>query len=169
MNRKATFFGLGLTVIAAAFIGYLLLHNKAEVADVISDELVWDLRDSSPQKKVIVTKDGTVARYVSEDETSYTGDIQDTFTVSKEEATVEIWYACEGKGIVFLKNEGTKPAYAAPDSLSNAVGNLEAIEGYYPEVYCCKGYKDGWFTIEIDGTEGYIREEYVYWDAICSF
>lgn len=88
---------------------------------------------------------------------------------STEKGYRDLWYACEGKGIVFLKNEGTQPAYAAPDSLSNAVGNLEAIEGYYPEVYCCKGYKDGWFTIEIDGTEGYIREEYVYWDAICSF
>ena len=169
MDRKITFIGLALIVVGVCIIGYLFFQGRAEVAEVISDELAWDLRDSSPQEKVIVTGDGTLARYVSENETSYTGSIQDTITVSKNEATVEIWYACDGKGFVSLNEEGIKPAYAAPDSLSGVVGELQFEMGYCPEAYSVTSYKDGWFSIEIDGSIGYIREEYVCWDVISSY
>lgn len=32
--------------------------------------------------------------------------------------------------------------------------------------YLVAGYRDGWFAIEMNGNIGYIREEYVSWDAI---
>lgn len=143
-----------------------MFGKSAKVADIISDELAWDLRDSSPHKKVIVTKDGTVARYISEDETSYYGDIQDDFTVAKEDATVETWYACDGKGNVLLSEPGTEPVFAAPDSLSDVIGKLEHVKGDCPESYLVAGYRDGWFAIEINGNVGYVREKYVSWDAI---
>ena len=38
--------------------------------------------------------------------------------------------------------------------------------GYCPDSYSCKGYRDGWFAIEIEGVTGYVSEEYVWWDAI---
>ena len=87
----------------------------------------------------------------------------------KKEAEVETWYACDGKGIVYLSEPGEMPAYAVPDSLSDVVGKLEHIEGYCPETYSCKGYKDGWFAIEINGDTGYVREGYVFWDVLDSF
>ena len=148
-------------VIAAAFF-----LERSKVAMIIDDEAAWDFRDASPRKKVIITKDGMIARYVGEDEKSYIGEIQDDFIVPKEDAIVETWYACDGKGVISLSEEGAKPAYAAPDSLSATVGELRFERGYCPETYRCKGYRDGWFAIEMDGNTGYIREDLVCWDIM---
>lgn len=155
-------------VVAVLFIAIaaIFLYERAKVALIIDDEAAWDLRDASPQKKVIITEGGMVARYLAEDDDNYIGDIQDTVWIPKSSAMVEIWYACDGKGFVFLNEEGTKPAYAAPDSLSPIVGELMFERGYCPDSYIVAGYKDGWFAIDIDGNVGYVREEYVYWDAI---
>ena len=169
MMKKPLAFTLVAVGALALACAAVFLYERSKVALIIDDEVTWDLRDASPRKKVIIINGGEVARYVSEDETSYTGDIQDTFTVPKKEAEVETWYACDGKGIVYLSEPGEMPAYAVPDSLSDVVGKLEHIEGYCPETYSCKGYKDGWFAIEINGDTGYVREGYVCWDVIDSF
>ena len=73
-----------LVAIAAIF-----LYERAQVALIIDDEAAWDLRDASPQKKVIVTEGGMVARYLTEDEDNYIGDIQDTVWIPKSRAMVE--------------------------------------------------------------------------------
>lgn len=65
-----------------------------------------------------------------------------------------------------MSEPGTEPVYAAPDSLSEVIGKLEHIKGDCPESYLVAGYRDGWFAIEMNGNIGYIREEYVSWDAI---
>lgn len=128
MNKKAVIFAVIAVVVLALACAAVFLHERAQVADIIDDEAAWDLRDASPQKKVIITEGGMVARYLTE--------------------------------------EGTRPAYAAPDSLSEVVGELRFECGYCPESYSCKGYRDGWFAIEIEGVTGYVSEEYVWWDAI---
>ena len=127
MNKKAVIFAVIAVVVLAFACAAVFLHERAQVADIIDDEAAWDLRDASPQKKVIIT---------------------------------------DGRGFVFLNEEGTRPAYAAPDSLSEVVGELRFEWGYCPDSYSCKGYRDGWFAIEIEGVTGYVSEEYVWWDAI---
>ena len=127
MNKKAVIFAVIAVVVLALACAAVFLHERAQVADIIDDEAAWDLRDASPQKKVIIT---------------------------------------DGRGFVFLNEEGTRPAYAAPDSLSEVVGELRFEWGYCPDSYSCKGYRDGWFAIEIEGVTGYVSEEYVWWDAI---
>lgn len=74
---------LGLAALAVR--GYLCTR----VATIVNDEAVWDLRDSSPSMKVILLRDGAVARFVSESDSTYVGDIQDSFEVPKTEADVE--------------------------------------------------------------------------------
>ncbi len=164
--KKAFVIASVLLLAGVGLSGFRQLQKRAMVADIISDEAAWDLRDTSPRKKVIVSEGGMVARYLTEDEDNYIGGIQDTVWIPKSHAMVETWYACDGKGVVSLNEEGTKPAYAAPDSLSGVVGELQFESGYCPESYMCRGYRDGWFAIEIEGTTGYITEKYVYWDTI---
>lgn len=166
MKKKPVIFTLIAIVVLALGSAAVFLYERSKVALIIDDEAAWDLRDTSPHKKVIITNDGIVARYVSEDETSYFGDIQDDFTVAKKDARVETWYACDGKGNVLLSEPGTEPVYVAPDSLSEVIGKLEHIKGDCPESYLVAGYRDGWFAIEMNGNIGYIREKYVSWDAI---
>ena len=155
-----------LILLAAGLFGVIKLYRQNQVADIISDEAAWDLRDASPHKKVIITEGGMVARYLAEDEDNYIGGIQDTVWIPKSRAMVETWYACDGRGVVFLNEEGTKPAYEAPDSLSSVVGELLFERGYCPDSYDVVGYRDGWFAIDMSGNVGYVREEYVWWDAI---
>ena len=137
-----------LVAIAAIF-----LYERAQVALIIDDEAAWDLRDASPQKKVIVTEGGMVARYLAEDEDNYIGDIQDSVWIPKSRAMVETWYACDGRGVVFLNEEGTEPAYAAPDSLSSVVGELVSEMGCHRYFLICRQrryrkHSRGWMTTE---------------------
>lgn len=125
--------------------------------------------EASPHGKVLILSDGTVARYVSEDDNSYTGDIQDTFTVSKEEAAVEDWYACDGKGVIFLKEYGKTPVFIKADENSEAIGELCFEEGYVPETLNCTGFGEGWFTVDFNGTNGYVPAQNVIWDTIDTF
>ena len=164
--KKNIIIGLILFAVCSCALVCFQLQRRSRVSDIVDDEAAWDLRDASPQKKVIITEGGMVARYLSEDEDYYIGGIQDTVWIPKSRAMVEIWYACDGRGFVFLNEEGTKPAYAAPDSLSSVVGELSFEKGYCPDSYSVVGYRDGWFAIDMDGNVGYVREEYVWWDAI---
>lgn len=95
MKKKPIVFTLIAIVALALACAAVFLYERSKVALIIDDEAAWDLRDASPHKKVIITNDGIVARYVSEDETSYFGDIQDDFTVAKKEAIVETWDAID--------------------------------------------------------------------------
>ena len=166
MNRKPVIFTVIAVVLLVLAFAAVFLHGRVQVAHIIDDEAAWDLRDASPQKKVIITEGGMVARYLTEDEDNYIGGIQDSVWIPKSRAMLETWYACDGRGVVFLNEEGTKPAYEAPDSLSSVVGELKFEYGYCPDSYDVVGYRDGWFAIDMSGNVGYVREEYVYWDAI---
>ena len=168
MKKKTVAFTLITVVVLAMACAAVFLYQRSKVALIIDDEAAWDLRDASPQKKVIISEGGMVARYLTEDEDNYIGGIQDTVWIPKSRAMVETWYACDGRGVVFLNEEGTKPAYEAPDSLSSVVGELKFEYGYCPDSYDVVGYRNHWFAIEIDGNVGYVREEYVWWDAIDS-
>lgn len=166
MKKKTVIYILVAALVLGLAYAAVFLYQRSKVALIIDDEAAWDLRDASPQKKVIISEGGMVARYLTEDEDNYIGDIQDTVWIPKSRAMVETWYACDGRGVVFLNEEGTKPAYAAPDSLSEVVGKLVFERGYCPDSYSVVGYRDGWFAIEMGENVGYVREEYVYWDAI---
>lgn len=167
--KKSIFIGMAAVAVLTLAVAAVFLYERSKVAFIVDDEAAWDIRDASPQMKVIVMNDGSVARYVSEDGNSYTGEIQDTFTIPKTDAEVQTWYASDGKGVVYLKEEGSRPLFAAPDSSSETVGELMYESGYCPATCRCLGFQDGWFTIETDGATGYIEEKYVTWDAIDTF
>lgn len=168
-SSKFIFSGISLLLILALVFSIKFLIERSSVTKVVDDEAMWDLRDASPCMKVIIANDGTVARYVSEDADSYVGDIQDTFTIPRNDAIVETWYASDGKGIVFLKDFGKRPVYTAQDSTSTVLGEMEYNEGECPLTYGCTGFENGWFSIDVNGVTGYISEDYVEWDVMDTF
>lgn len=119
--------------------------------------------------KVVVGKDGDIGRYLGENETSYHAEIQDDYWVEKANASIETVKACDGKGILSLKVPGSKAVFSIPDTTSSHVGTMIHEEGYVPEVYRCLGYVRGWFLVDISDKSGFVREEFVAWDAINSF
>lgn len=169
MRKRTIIFALAAVFALALFAAVLFMCERTKVAMIVDDERAWDLRDASPQKKVIISEGGMVACYLTEDEDNYIGEIQDSVWIPKSRAMVETWYASDGKGIIFLKEFGVVPSYSEPDITSNVVENLIYKEGTCPCVYDCMGYEDGWFKVRMSGSEGYIHEEYVLWDAIDTF
>lgn len=125
--------------------------------------------EGGPEMKVIIDNEGVVGRYIGENETSYQGEIQDTYRVEKDKARTEMFRACDGQGIITLKASGKKPVFSCPDIKSDVVGTMIYEEGYVPEVYSCLGYIKGWFLTDIDGKSGYIQENLVSWDPINTF
>jgi len=125
--------------------------------------------DSGPEMKVSIDNEGNIGRYLGENENSYHGEIQDEYRVEKSKARIEIFKACDGKGILTLKEPGKKPVFNRPDTGSGTIGSMIYMDGYVPEVYRCLGYGKGWFQTEIDGKPGFIQENLVIWDAINSY
>lgn len=125
--------------------------------------------NGGPEMKVIIDTEGYVGRYIGENETSYQGEIQDTYWIDKNKARIELMKASEGQGIITLENFGTQPVFCRPDTKSDVIGTMIFEQGYVPEVYRCLGYACGWFLTDIDGKSGFIREELVGWDSINSF
>ena len=172
MKKKPVIFTLVAIVVLAIICAAAFLYERSKVALIIDDEAVWDLRDSlsaASQMKVVILQDGTAARFISEDESTYTCEIQDSFSVLKEEARVELWSASDGKGIVYLKEPGYRPSYSDPDLASTIVLDLIYEEGCVPETYSCLGFEDGWYKINLGKSPAYIEAQYVFWDAIDSF
>jgi len=127
------------------------------------------LSDQGPSMKVVVYNGEVLGRYISETDENYVVEVQDTYSVKKKGARVELWKASEGKGVVYLKDFGKVNAYAEMDETSDTVFSLCYKEGFVPDTYICLGYRNGWFQIEKDGTSGYIREKLVNWDSIDTF
>ena len=167
--RKRTIIITLAALALALSVAVPVMRERTKAAGIVNDEPACDLRDASPQMKVIITEGGMVARYLTEDDDNYIGHIQDSVWIPKSRAMVEMWRASDGRGIVFLREFGESPSYAEPECTSDVVGKLLFEEGDCPYSYDCLDYKDGWFKIRIAGTEGYISEEYVFWDAIESF
>lgn len=165
MRKRTVVIALASVIALALAAAVLVMYGRTQVAKIVDDERAWDLRDASPQKTVIISEGGMVARYLGEDEDNYIGEIQDSVWIPKSRARVETWYASDGRGVVYLKEPGIAPAYAEPDSTSVVVGNLVYEEGLCPCVYDCLGCEDGWFRVRMSGTEGYIKEEFARWDA----
>jgi len=135
------------------------------------EPVISKVQDESggPEMKVIVDNEGNIGRYIGENGTSYQGEIQDSYWVEKDKAKTETMKACEGQGILTLKDTGKKPVFSRPDTKSDAVGTMIHEQGYVPEVYRCLGYIRGWFLADVDGISGFIQEGLVNWDAINTF
>lgn len=172
MKRKPII--IGFAAIAALLLSYyaVCLYERSKVSMIIDDEAAWDVLDSlsnATQMKVVIP-DGTVARYVREDDDTYTVDIQDSFAVKKEGTRVEIWSAAEGKGVVYMKNPGLVQVLYEPDPMAGVKCDLTYEEGECPCTYSCSGLSDGWYEIKLwEGESGYIQAQYMNWDAIDTF
>ena len=167
--RKKTLIALIAGVVVIALVVILTAPDKYPEDIIVIKESEQTCNPDSlsvvTQMKVVILPDGTVARYVSEDETSYTATVQDTITVPKEGAKVETWSAADGRGVVYMKGPGCISIHAEPDIESKTVSMFATPAGNSPHVFKCRGFRDGWY--EISG--GFVQAQYMNWDAIDTF
>jgi len=119
--------------------------------------------------KVVVSGDEVIGRLVEDTGDYYIVETQDRFQTEKKGKYVENWKASDGKGVIYMWDYGTEKAYSKPDTDSPVAFELLYERGYVPETYECKGYRNGWYEVELNGAKAYVKDDNVIWDAIDSF
>ena len=118
----------------------------------------------------VVVKDGECQGVLIEEKAdTYLVSVQDDIEIPKEGASVELWKAADGKGVVFLKDWSSENIYASPDADSEVIGTTTYEEGELPETFQCLGLENGWFKIQFADRKGYIQTSKVDWTAINTF
>ena len=118
----------------------------------------------------VVIKDGECQGVLIEEKAdTYLVSVQDDIEIPKEGASVELWKAADGKGVVYQKDWGSEKIYAGPDASSEVIGTTTYEEGELPETYDCLGLENGWLKIQFADRQGYIQAEKVDWTALDTF
>ena len=67
-----------------------------------------------------------------------------------------------------LIRKGNINVRKGPSLKSAVIGKITEPDGI-PDAYPCLGKKKGWYKIRFDGKVGYVREDMVEWDGMCTF
>ena len=133
--------------------------------------IVCCLNINAQSMKMVVNKDGeVVGRYVRTNATTYTICVQDDGEVPKEGLRVVTFSAANGQGIVYRKpiRVGNINVRKGPSLKTAVIGKITESDGV-PDVFSCLGKKNGWYKIHFNGKVGYVREDMVEWDGMCTF
>ena len=103
--------------------------------------------------------------------TTYTVSLQDDYDVPKVGNRVVTYSADKGQGIIYRHPDrsGNINVRKTPSIKSAVVAKIPDPDFDLPTPYDCLGKVNGWYKIKIDGKIGYVREDLVCWDAICTF
>lgn len=126
---------------------------------------------SAQSMKMVVDKNGeAVGRYIRTNATTYTVGIQDDTEIPKAGHRVVTFSADAGQGIVYRNQEKPGKINVRKDARQNStvIAQIPVFDGI-PDTYPCLGKKNGWYKIRIDGKEGYVRQDMVVWDGMCTF
>ena len=143
--------------------------NKKLISTTIA--IVCSLSMNAQSMKMVVDENGeAVGRYVHTNATTYTIAVQDDVEVPKEGLRVVTFSAANGQGIVYRKliRKGNINVRKGPSLKSAVIGKITEPDGI-PDAYPCLGKKKGWYKIRFDGQVGYVREDMVEWDGMCTF
>ena len=127
---------------------------------------------SAQSMKMVVDSNGeVVGRLIKVNKNTYTVGVQDDYDVPKKGNHIETFSAAKGQGVVFRKSErtGNINIRKSPDIKSAVVGKIPDTEDI-PDVYDCLGKVNNWYKIMFDKNKvGYVRDDMVEWDGMCTF
>jgi hypothetical protein len=153
-----------------------LLHfNKETVMKrtlyLIACLLCCVMAGAQSMKVVIDSKGEELGRLVRTNTTTYTVSLQDDYDVPKVGNRVVTYSADKGQGIIYRHPDrsGNINVRKGPSIKSAVVAKIPDPDFDLPTPYDCLGKVNGWYKIKIDGKIGYVREDLVCWDAICTF
>ena len=147
-------------------------NNQYEKTISLMACLLCCLMAGAQSMKVVLDKNGEVlGRYVRTNATTYTACLQDDYEVPKAGNRVVTFSAVNGDGIVYRHPDrnGNINVRKGPSIKSAVVAKIPDTGYDLPDPYDCLGKVNGWYKIKIDGKIGYVREDLVCWDAICTF
>ena len=121
-------------------------------------------------KMVVDSKGNVVGRLVKVNADTYTVAVQDDYDVPKEGNHVVTFSAEKGQGIVYRHEDkvGNINVRKGPSTKTAIIGKI-ADTDYVPDAYDCLGKVKGWYKIDFNGKVGYVREDLLRWDGMCTF
>lgn len=133
--------------------------------------LCYVTADAQSMKVVIDSKGEELGRLVRTNTTTYTVSLQDDYDVPKVGNRVVTYSADKGQGIIYRHPDrsGNINVRKGPSIKSAVVAKIPDPDFDLPTPHDCLGKVNGWYKIKIDGKIGYVREDLVCWDAICTF
>ena len=144
--------------------GCALEETDCAEKDLMCPDFDKFLRYVSPGAYVAI-KDGELkGQLVRTLDDAYIVEIQDQVNIPKDGVEIQYQSAYDAQGVVYPRRPGSFPVYGAPDTESEAAGEIIYDSGYVPGAFKCLGYAPGWFKIEFEGGEGYLEEEDFSWD-----
>jgi uncharacterized protein YraI len=126
---------------------------------------------SAQSMKMVVDNKGNVeGRFVSENDTAFIVDVQDTYPIPKKGLRVVTFRAEKGQGVVYRNQErkGNINVRKGPSLKYAVVAKIPEFDGV-PDCYPCLGKVNGWYKIRIQGKIGYVREDMACWDGMNTF
>lgn len=119
--------------------------------------------------KVVVDRNNVpVGRYVRTNSKTYTILIQDDYECPKKGHKVVTYSAEKGQGIVYNIVEGPVNVRQQPNTSAKIVTKICDMEEGMPDICECLGKVKGWYKVKVNGKVGYVRQDLVHWDAICT-
>lgn len=126
--------------------------------------------------EVVVTDDGSEARYLADSGDNYFVETQEYGLVPKARARVELREARKGQGFVYLKSDIRKANVREEPSMQcKVLFTIDNPEDELPECYPClglvsqkevDGFYKWWYKVDINGRIGYISDKLLLWDSI---
>lgn len=122
--------------------------------------------------KVVIDSHGNVeGRYVRTNKHTYTVNVQDFVDVPKRGRRVVTYSAVNGQGVVYYNQErtGNLNVRQRPTKQSPVIAQIPEPGDYVPDCFPCLGKVNGWYKVNVDGQVGYVRQDLLDWDSICTF
>lgn len=124
-------------------------------------------------KMVVDSKGEVVGRFVKDNGATYTISVQDDCDVPADGLRVVTFSAARGQGTIFRdqRRTGNINVRKRPTTASAVIAKIQdtVALGTVPDCFDCLGLVNGWYKLSIDGKVGYVRQDLMQWDGMCTF
>lgn len=135
------------------------------------------VRQYQMSQQVVIDSRGNKYRYLADCGDSYFVSVQDYVTIKKKGCRIVDYQADKGQGWLTINPDKARCVNVRlrPTYKSAVRCTICTEEGELPECYPCLGLEtnapDGylWFKIKVNGKVGYVRQDLMVWDALCTY
>ncbi len=135
------------------------------------------VRQYQMSSQVVIDAQGNKYRYLADCDDSYFVSVQDYCLIKKAGCRIVDYSAEKGQGWLTINTDNAQRVNVRqrPTTKSPVVCKISAQEGELPECYRCLGLvttsSDGylWFKVKVNDKVGYVRQDLMVWDALCTY
>ncbi len=156
-------------------------QNFRPTADMAIYSPSWGMdskvRQYQMSQQLVVDAQGNKYRYLADCGDNYFVSVQDYCLIKKKGCSIVDCQAERGQGWVTVNTDNARCVNVRrrPTSKSSVISTICTDEGYSPDCYPCLGLISNasngylWFKVKVNGRIGYVRQDLMVWDALCTY